>query len=381
MPNYDDLKQRALSTDPHTYFEALTGHTVDAQTGKTFCPFHENTKTEAFVIHRTEGYFFCNNETCAKKGGDIISLTMQLKNVSFREALEIITGDTIEKVQTTIRKKKVTQDRPKQDMFTVGADKYTNALTPVDHAYIARKKISTEVLKMAGTKQLGNRIITPLVIGPKIVQWQFIDEAGGKKTYGSAPNIKGMKIGGVIKLGEAIDGEPILLGEGFATCASAWQATHRPTVCAVSSSNMMVVARLLRAKYKNSTIVLLQDTDPSGAGQTTCANIMIEVSNTVTVIPQITGQDKVDINDVYLQEGKIKVGRIINRVLAQEVNPIELSPCGKCEPDGMSKVFDGANLNCTNCGRCYNELPAGLNAGQINYSEQVKKAALVHLYG
>jgi len=381
-----ELRDKALSIDPIAYYESVTGHQLKKSGNHMvgFCPLHNNVKTPAFSIRISSGIFKCYSSGCfGEKGEDIIGFVMLYNNVDYPEALRILTGQsTTNKHKTAIRRPKPKKvESSKDDMFAVGAKMYAKASTTINHAYVTRKKISTGVLQMAGTKQLGNKIITPLVIGTKTIQWQIIypEKVNGndKRTYGAMPKVNDTHIGGIIKLGKTVNGLPLLLGEGFATCASAWQATGIPTICAVSSDNMKTIAPIIRKNYPDSVIGLLCDFDISGTGQNTCGHIIENVTdnNIISIMPDMVG----DWNDVYIELGEHMTGILIKKGLYNR--EVEQSPCGQCLPDGMSKVFDGKSLECTNCGRCYNELPAGLNAGQINYSEQVKKAALVHLYG
>jgi putative DNA primase/helicase len=70
--------------------------------------------------------------------------------------------------------------------------------------------------------------------------------------------------GGVTGCYHAIGGKPdsvILVGEGFATCASANEATGHPVAVAFDCGNLKPVAEALRAKFPDVKIVLLADDD------------------------------------------------------------------------------------------------------------------------
>lgn len=52
---------------------------------KAFCPFHDNTKSEAFFVFPSIQR--CQCYACWEEGGDVIDFTRKFLKVSFREAL------------------------------------------------------------------------------------------------------------------------------------------------------------------------------------------------------------------------------------------------------------------------------------------------------
>jgi putative DNA primase/helicase len=62
-------------------------------------------------------------------------------------------------------------------------------------------------------------------------------------------------------IGEAAGADVLLIGEGFATCASVHEATGRPAAVAFDAGNLAAVARELRRLYPAALLVLVADND------------------------------------------------------------------------------------------------------------------------
>ena len=62
-------------------------------------------------------------------------------------------------------------------------------------------------------------------------------------------------------IGEAAGADVLLIGEGFATCASVHEATGRPAAVAFDAGNLAAVARELRRLYPAALLVVIADND------------------------------------------------------------------------------------------------------------------------
>lgn len=82
---------------------------------------------------------------------------------------------------------------------------------------------------------------------------QTIDAAGDKR-------YRGRKKGCYYAMGRPQDGV-LVVGEGYATCASIHEATGHAVACAFDSGNLLPVARALRHKYPQQLLVLAADDD------------------------------------------------------------------------------------------------------------------------
>jgi len=102
-------------------------------------------------------------------------------------------------------------------------------------------------------------------------------------------------------------GERVLIGEGFATCASAYQATDLMTVVAFDSGNLLPVALAIRAKLPHAKIVLLADDDRWGRKNTgiIAATEAAQAVAGSVVAPRFASSDgePTDFNDLHMREG------------------------------------------------------------------------------
>jgi len=104
----------------------------------------------------------------------------------------------------------------------------------------------------------GTVVVPVLRGGNELVGLQFIDAAGGKKFLtGTA------KRGGYHGIGfeGAAPFDVVAVGEGYATCASVYQATGWPVAVAFDAGNLVHVAKSLRERFPSSQIVICADRD------------------------------------------------------------------------------------------------------------------------
>lgn len=98
MSSIDDIKSRIDILD----LAAETGVKL-RRTGRNytgFCPFHQNTRTPAFVVWSESGTWRCFGE--CNEGGDIFKFVMKKEGVDFKEALQRLAekaGVTLERLQ------------------------------------------------------------------------------------------------------------------------------------------------------------------------------------------------------------------------------------------------------------------------------------------
>ena len=81
------------------------------------------------------------------------------------------------------------------------------------------------------------------------------------------------------------------IGEGWATCATLTETLHETAMfSAFSAGNLMNVARALRARYSDTSIVIYGDHDINGTGQR-YANAAATAIDGLVAIPPIPGHD------------------------------------------------------------------------------------------
>ncbi len=84
-------------------------------------------------------------------------------------------------------------------------------------------------------------------------------ELGPDKLYAAGRGAR--KAGLFHMIGDAAGADVLLMGEGFATCASGHEATGRPVCVAFDAPNLPTVARELRRLYPSALLLMLADND------------------------------------------------------------------------------------------------------------------------
>ncbi|RQQ60277.1 toprim domain-containing protein [Burkholderia stagnalis] len=129
-----------------------------------------------------------------------------------------------------------------------------------DTPYCVRKGVRPYGLKEFHDK---HTLLVPMRnAAGELVNLQFVD-ADGQKRFKTGGEVAGCwyQFGGE----PAADGL-LLIGEGFATCASAFEVAHAPVVVAFNAGNLLAVAQAWRARLPHARIVLLADDDAKTAG-------------------------------------------------------------------------------------------------------------------
>jgi phage/plasmid primase-like uncharacterized protein len=133
------------------------------------------------------------------------------------------------------------------------AEKIWNEAVPcTEHSYLVRKGLAAGY--GARVSKQGDLVLPLRDAGGKLRSLQFIKPDGGK-TYLEGGQVSGCynaigKPGGIM-----------LIGEGFATCASAHEATGYPVAIAFDCGKLRSVAHALRTKFPHAQIVMLADDD------------------------------------------------------------------------------------------------------------------------
>ncbi len=188
-----------------------------------------------------------------------------------------LSKEELEKARQRSEQRKA-KNRKDQAQAATLADKVWKAAGPArpDQPYLARKQARpSDTLKQIDLADLikiigyhpqandipladGQALIVPVVVDGYISTIEMIDVNGLKSALKG-----GGKKGGywcTQKLPEG-DGEGMTLqiGEGVATSLSSAEPTGHPTVAALSSGNLLSVARQMRARYPKADIVILAD--------------------------------------------------------------------------------------------------------------------------
>lgn len=136
-----------------------------------------------------------------------------------------------------------------------------------DHSYLTRKKVGAEGLRVyRGELRIGTAACDGALIVPardaagKLWTLEFILEDGQKRFL---PN--GRKSGCFGWIGGAVT-STLLVGEGYATCATVASATGFPAAVAFDAGGLLSVATRARELYPDARIVLCADDDHKTPG-------------------------------------------------------------------------------------------------------------------
>lgn len=169
-----------------------------------------------------------------------------------------------------------------------------------EHQYIQDKQV--EIL---GIRQIEDNLVIPVrnedMEGKKkLVGLQYINKKGKKQfEVGSAIT------GNYYKIAKE-ESEIILIGEGYATVASAYMATKFICIVAFNKGNLVEVAKNVRERYPEKRIIILADNDrwtESNPGITASMEAAQEINGYVAWphFRNITGKPT-DFNDLHIAE-------------------------------------------------------------------------------
>lgn len=172
------------------------------------------------------------------------------------------------------------------------------------HAYLQRKGVRPHGIRV----ETGDVLIVPLMgIDGTIRTLQRIYEDGTKRFLSG-----GAKAGHFTPIGGPLAGaETILLCEGWATGATAHEATGLPVVAAMDAGNLKRVAPTLRQRFPASRLVILADNDAKPGRVTNpgvqAALAAARATGALVAIPPDPG----DFNDLAVTHGLEAVRAVI----------------------------------------------------------------------
>ena len=101
-------------------------------------------------------------------------------------------------------------------------------------------------------------MIVPIKVHGELASLELIDEAGRKSALAGGVKRGGYWAAQALPEGGG-GGLTLALGEGVATCLSAFEASGHPVVAALSSANLEAVAQYLRARFPDAKLIILAD--------------------------------------------------------------------------------------------------------------------------
>lgn len=201
-----------------------------------------------------------------------------------------------------------------------------------DHPYLTRKRVGAfGNLKIES--KTGNLIIPLFNEQGKLQSLQRIYPNKPDHGYPEKPFLTGGKTAScyypIPSKDNTKDG-PLLIGEGYATCASGHMATGYACLVAFSAGNLLAVAKIARSKYPYRKIVILADYDVSkseqekkqfpeagGKGVAKAKEAACEIGAYLS-IPPSPNNDALDFNDLHCNEGLAYIQKIISESLADK---------------------------------------------------------------
>lgn len=182
---------------------------------------------------------------------------------------------------------------------------------PEDHAYLRKKRIKTEGLRVHE-----GALVIPMRDGAELHSLQFIGADGDKRF------LAGGRVNGCyFSIGKPDD--VLCVAEGFATGASIHEATGHAVAVAFSAGNLLPVARSLRTKFPDLRLILCADDDiktPGNPGLAKAREAALAVGASLAV-PDFGANrpdGSTDFNDLHRHAGLEAVHASIRRAAPAE---------------------------------------------------------------
>ena len=175
-----------------------------------------------------------------------------------------------------------------------------------------------------GETLAGRCLVVPVKIGDELSTVELIDEVGRKAFLAGGIVAGGFWAGQPLPDGEGA-GLTLLIGEGVATVLSAREATGHPAVAALSSGNLLAVAKGMRGVYPRAVIAVLADLLKDTGLPDPHAGEAASAVGGVAVVPDF-GPDRPeglkDLNDLVALRGREAAGECVRRqILSKSAVP------------------------------------------------------------
>jgi len=175
-----------------------------------------------------------------------------------------------------------------------------------DYPYLARKRI-----KAHGIRFHNGSLVIPLRVGNNLHSLQFIDVDGQKRF------LTGGRVAGCyFSIGNPKGAVALCIAEGYATGATIFEATNYPVAVAFNAGNLEPVARALRVKFPEATLIVCADDDTATKGnpgltKATAAALAVNGTLAVTDFGANRPGGVSDFNDMAALRGAEAVARAI----------------------------------------------------------------------
>lgn len=181
-----------------------------------------------------------------------------------------------------------------------------------DHPYLIRKRV-----KAHGARLHNGALVIPMRDGGELHSLQFIGPDGEKRF------LTGGRVAGCyFSIGNPKGAATFCIAEGFATGATIFEATNYPVAVAFNAGNLEPVARALRAKFPDVTLILCADDDVATAGNPglTKANAAALAVGGKLAVPDF-GSDRPDGVSDFNDMAALRGAEAVARAIAQAKRP------------------------------------------------------------
>lgn len=243
------------------------------------------------------------------------------------------------KVETMRRERETEKVRGHAKAAAKAANLWGKAHTD-DHPYLSRKNI-----KAHGARVLGGLLVIPIRDGGMIHSLQFIGLDGGKNFL-----TDGRVAGCYFSIGNTVGAAALCIAEGFATGATIHEATGYPAAVAFNAGNLLAVAKAMREKFPDLTLIICADDDYQKDDNTGLikATEAARSVGALLAVPDFGANrpDKAtDFNDLAAHCGLEAVERAVAGVMASVTGEVQQG--GDNPPGGDPASTDGADTAIT----------------------------------
>lgn len=167
-----------------------------------------------------------------------------------------ITKEEIEEYKNKLEEEKKEYETIQQEAKVKAKDYWDRAKECISHGYLTRKRVQPH-----GARVYEDRLLIPMydAHNGSFLSFQSIWEDGTKRFF---PGISTQRA--YFVFGEINKDTEVFCGEGFATCASVYEATGKPVICCFSSHLLSSTSWILKKLGKIKEAHLLQDLGEAG---------------------------------------------------------------------------------------------------------------------
>ena len=201
------------------------------------------------------------------------------------------------------------------------------------------KALAGYVVKSSSEPLTGRVLIAPIMVRGALASLEFIDESGRKSALSG-----GAKAGGYAPLQATPEGNgeglTLLIGEGVASCMTAKQATGYLAFAALSSGNLLSVAKQLRTDYPAAAFVILGELLKSSGEIDPHSIQAAEAIGARLAVPDFgieRHQEQTDINDYAQKFGVKAVQELIDEATQADATQ---APQTTIEAPIAAEIFD-----------------------------------------